>query len=163
MLGGLLLLTLLAQDGQRHVYSSSADLVVLHVSVLDRHAGFVSDLPRAAFTVFEDGRPQHIDFFEHEDTPVTVGLVIDSSGSMGRRRDSVIAAGLAFAASSNPADELFTINFNEHVWPGLDGQDFTSNVDTLRTALDRSGARGKTAFFDALTVALHHLSKGHSP
>src|SRR5215467_11137189 len=105
---GLLLLSVLAQA--RPVYASHSDVVVLHVSVLDRHAGFVSDLPREAFAVTEDGRPQQVDFFEHDDTPVTVGLVIDSSTSMVRRREGVIAAGIAFAASSNPADELFTIN-----------------------------------------------------
>src|SRR5262249_47996640 len=72
------------------------------------------------------------------------------------------AAGMAFAASSNPADELFTINFNERVWPGLDeGQDFTSDSDTLRRALDRSTARGQTAFFDALSAAMRHQAKGH--
>jgi len=157
---GLLLLSLLSQS--HPIYVSHSDLVVLHVSVLDRHAGYISDLPRDAFAVMEDGRPQHIEFFEHEDTPVTVGLVIDSSGSMVRRRDSVIAAGMAFAASSNPADELFTINFNEHVWPGLaDDQEFTSDEDTLRHALDRAGARGKTALFDALATAVRHLDKGH--
>jgi VWFA-related protein len=147
---------------QRPTYTSHADLVVLHVSVLDRHAGYVSNLPRDAFSVTEDGRPQQIEFFQREDTPVTVGLVIDSSGSMRRRRESVIAAGMAFAASSNPADELFTINFNERVWPGLDeGQEFTSDGDTLRHALDRSTARGQTAFFDALSAAMRHLEKGH--
>src|SRR5579872_272762 len=156
----VLLLAVLTQS--RPVFTSHADLVELHVSVLDRHAGYVSDLPRDAFTVTEDGRPQRIEFFEHEDTPVTVGIVIDSSGSMVRRRDAVIAAGMAFAASSNPADELFTINFNEHVWPGLeDGQEFTSDRDTLRRALDRASARGRTAFFDALATALRHLDKGH--
>lgn len=163
MIGGLLLLSLLAQNGQRHVYTSRADLVVLHVCVVDHRAGFVSDLPREAFAVTEDGHPQRVAFFEHEDTPVTVGLVLDSSGSMVRRRDSVIAAGMAFAASSNPADELFTINFNEHVWPGLVGRDFTSDRDTLRAALDRSTARGRTAFLDALAAALRHVEKGHAP
>jgi len=158
----ILLLAVLAQA--RPVFTSHSDLVVLHVSVLDRHAGYVSDLPREAFTVTEDGRPQQIEFFEHEDTPVTVGIVIDSSGSMVRRRDAVIAAGMAFAASSNPADELFTINFNEHVWPGLEnGQEFTSDSDTLRHALDRASARGRTAFFDALATAMRHLDKGHEP
>ena len=157
---GLLLLSILSQS--RPVYSSHSDLVVLHVSVLDRHAGYVSDLPREAFAVTEDGRPQRLEFFQHEDTAVSIGLVIDSSGSMRRRRDSVIAAGMAFARSSNPADELFTINFNERVWAGLDdGQDFTSDSETLRRALDRSGARGKTAFFDALAAAMRHLDKGH--
>jgi Ca-activated chloride channel family protein len=162
---GFLVLSLLAQDTQsRPVFSSRADLVVLHVSVVDRHAGFVSDVPREAFAVSDDGRPQRIEFFEHEDTPVTVGLLIDNSGSMSPRRDAVIAAGMAFAASSNPADELFTLNFNEDVWPGLPrGQNFTSDRDELRRALNASGARGETALFDAIAAGLDHLRRGQQP
>src|SRR5512138_2607527 len=122
------LVALAAQIPQeRATFSSRSDLVVVHVSVLDRHAGFVGDLPRDAFEVREDGRPQPISFFEHEDNPVSVGLVIDNSGRMAPRRDAVVAAGMAFAASSHPADEMFALNFNERVWPGLpEGRDFTS-------------------------------------
>jgi len=159
---GLLVAALLAQN--RPVFSSRADLVVLHVTVLDHHQGFVSGLRQDQFSVSEDGKPQPIALFQHDDTPVTVGLIIDSSGSMLRRRDAVIAAGMAFAASSNPADELFTVNFNEDVWPGLErGQDLTSDPGELRRALDRSGARGETALFDALAAGLHHLDRGHQP
>lgn len=119
-------------------------------------------MPRDAFVVREDGRPQPIHFFENEDTPVTVGLVIDSSGSRQARRDSVIAAGMAFAGSSHPADELFTLNFNERVWPGLPpGQPFTTDHDELRKALDRSTARGQTALFDAIAMGLRRLDEGH--
>ena len=64
------------------------------------------------------------------DTAATIGLVVDNSTSMHRRRDAIIAAGVSFAASSHPDDELFTINFNENVWPGLpDGQLFTTDRD----------------------------------
>src|SRR5258708_31436436 len=126
-------------------FSSRSDLVVLRVSVVDRRAGFVSGLPRDAFVVHEDGRPQPIQFFENEDTPATVGLLIDSSGSMQPRRDSVIAAGMAFADSSNPADELFTLNFNESVWPGLlPGHPFTRDRDELRRALGPPTPPGAT-------------------
>jgi len=80
---------------------------------------------------------------------------------MARRREAVIAAGLAFAESSHPDDELFTINFNERVWRGLpDGQPFTRDRAELRQALLRSTARGQTALFDALTAALGHLDGG---
>jgi Ca-activated chloride channel homolog len=161
----LLLAALLTQTPQapqpRAAFSSRAELVVLRVSVVDRRAGFVGGLPREAFVVHEDGRPQPIQFFENEDTPVTVGLIIDSSGSMQTRRDSVIAAGMAFADSSHPADELFTLNFNEHVWPGLPPhRPFTSDRDELRRALERSMARGKTALFDAIAMGLRHLDSG---
>ena len=94
----VLLLALIAQ-AQRSAptFSSRSDLVVLHVSVLDGRAGFVGGLPREAFVVREDGRQREIAFFENEDTPVSVGLVIDNSASMQRRRDAVVAAGMAFA------------------------------------------------------------------
>jgi Ca-activated chloride channel family protein len=158
----LLLLQMLAQAAQGGpAFKSSSELVVLHVSVVDRHAGFVSGLPRDGFTVYEDGRPQPIAFFENEDTPVTVGLVIDSSGSMLPRRDAVITAGMAFAESSRPDDEMFTIAFNERIWRGLpDGQTFTSDHQELHRALDRSGARGKTALFDAIDAGLEQLDNG---
>jgi Ca-activated chloride channel family protein len=158
-----LLVALLAQDQPpRASFSSRSELVVLRVSVVDRKAGFVSGLPRDAFVVREDGRPQPIQFVENEDTPVTVGLVIDSSGSMQRRRDGVIAAGMAFADSSHPADEIFTLNFNEKVWPGLPpGQAFTSDHGELRQALNRTTSRGQTALFDAMAMGLRQLDEGH--
>lgn len=161
----LIVLSLLLQaPAAPPAFSSRSEIVVLHVSVGDRRAGLVSGLPRDAFAIFEDGRPQAIAFFDSEDTPVTVGLVIDSSGSMSTRRDAVIAAGMAFAESSHPADELFTVNFNEHVWPGLPpNQPFTSDHAELRTALDRSTARGQTALFDGISNAMRHLDRGSKP
>jgi Ca-activated chloride channel homolog len=158
----IFLLQLLAQSAQgRQAFTSSSELAVLHVAVVDKHAGFVAGLPRDAFVVYEDGRPQAIRFFEHEDTPVSVGLLIDSSMSMMMRRDAVIAAGMAFAESSHPDDEIFTLNFNERLWPGLpDGQAFTSDHAELHEALNRSGMRGKTALFDALHAGLTHLDGG---
>jgi VWFA-related protein len=149
---------------ERASFSSRTELAVLHVSVLDRQAGFVPGLPRDAFTVEENGRPQPIAFFENDDAPVTVGLVIDNSGSMQPRRDAVIAASMAFASSSHSADDMFTINFNERVWPGLPpGRAFTSDLSELREALGRSGARGQTALFDGIDAALRHLTHGHKP
>lgn len=159
----ILLALLLAQAPQpRAAFTSRSDLVVLRVSVVDRRAGFVSGLPREAFVVREDGRPQSIQFFENEDTPVTAGLIIDNSGSMQTRRDAVIAAGVAFADSSHPSDELFTLNFNERVWPGLPpGQPFTTDHADLKRALDRTTARGQTALFDAIAQGLRQLAEGH--
>jgi VWFA-related protein len=155
----LLLLALLFQEPHA-AFASRSDLVVLRVSVVDRR-GLVSGLPREAFVVHDEGRRQEIQFFENEDTPVTVGLVIDCSGSMQTRRDGVIAAGLAFAGSSHPADELFTLNFNEAVWPGLPpDQPFTSDREELKRALNRSVTRGQTALFDAISAGLRHLDRG---
>ena len=140
--------------------TSTSELVVLNVTVLDKKA-HVSGLPREAFSIFEDGKPQPLGFFQSADLPSTVGLVIDSSISMHRRREAIIAAGSSFAESSHPDDELFTIFFNERVWPGLpDGQMFTTDRDELRRALMSMTTRGQTAFFDGVNRALHHLAKG---
>jgi Ca-activated chloride channel family protein len=160
-----LLLALLAQQPRSATtFTSRSELVVLHVSVVDGDAGFVGGLPRDAFVVHENGLPQSVALFEHDDTPVTIGLVIDNSQSMASRREAVIEAGMAFAAASHPADEMFTVNFNEQVWTGLpDGQPFTSNYAELRAALMRAGARGKTALFDALDRAMRHLDDGRQP
>jgi VWFA-related protein len=148
-----------AQDSKR--FKARSELVALHVSVFGRDAGIVTGLPREAFTVYDDGQAQTLRFFENQDHPVTVGLVIDSSISMSRKRAAVIAAGRSFAESSHPDDEMFTINFNERVWPGLpDGQAFTSDRAELTRALNRAGAIGRTALFDALDVALRQLDAG---
>lgn len=156
-----LLLTLFLQAPQAPAFKSSSELVVLHVAVVDRRAGYVSGMPKDAFSVYEDGRREPIEFFQNDDTPVTVGLLIDSSGSMVSRRKGVIAAGMAFAESSRPDDEMFTICFNEKIWRGLpDGQLFTSDHQELHAALERSGARGQTALFDALDAGLRQLDHG---
>jgi len=151
-----------AQDPPRKIFSSTSEVVMVHVSVRDRKSRLVPGLPRDAFSVFENGQPQAVTYFENEDRPVTVGLVVDSSGSMQRKRDDVIAAGLAFAKSSHSQDEMFTVNFNEEVWKGLPPSiPFTTDFEELRRALLRSGARGQTALFDAIKTALNHLERGH--
>ncbi len=154
--------TLFAQDSPPKVFSARSEIVVVHVTVTDGKSHPVAGLPRDAFTLYEDGQPEAVSFFHNEDNPVTVGLVLDCSGSMQQKREAVIAAGLAFAQSSHPKDEMFTVNFNEHVWDGLpSSKPFTTNVDDLRTALSRTTARGKTALFDGLSTALKHLNDGH--
>ena len=151
-----------SQDQAPRVFSARSEVVVVHVTVTDGKARPIAGLPREAFTLYEDGRPEPVSFFHNEDNPVTVGLVLDCSSSMQRRREAVIAAGLAFAQSSHPKDEMFTVNFNENVWDGLPpSMPFTTNVDDLRAALGRTTARGKTALFDALRSALKHLNDGH--
>jgi Ca-activated chloride channel homolog len=143
-------------------FTSHSALVVVPVSVIDRKAGLVAGLPQDAFTIYDNGKPQTITVFENADRPVTVGLLIDSSISMLRRREAVVAAGTSFANSCHPEDEMFTINFNERIWPGLpEGMAFTSDRAELTRALNRSGARGQTALFDALWTGLAHLATGH--
>ncbi len=148
----------------RAVFTTRSDLVVLNVSVVDRKKGFVSGLTRDAFSVYEDGRPQAIAFFDSEDSPAAVGLVIDSSTSMHRKREALTAGVLAFARSSHPKDEMFAVHFNERVWFGLPaGQAFTGDLDVFRAALQQGTARGRTALFDAVSAALKHVEQSTAP
>lgn len=141
-------------------FQVSANLVVLHVTVADRQGKLIGDLPRAAFQVFEAGVAQTLTLFQHEDMPVAVGLVVDNSGSMLRKLPEVTAAADAFARSSNPQDQMFVVNFNEHVSLGLPaGQTFVSNPDELKAVMLRIHANGKTALYDAVATALDHIRK----
>ncbi len=136
------------------------NLVVLHATVRDRKGGFVSGLRKEDFQVYEDGAPQAIRVFDHEDVPVAVGLVVDNSGSMGRKRKDVTAAALAFVRSSNPRDEMFIVNFNERVSFGLpDTQLFSASAAELEGALNGVPANGRTALYDAIEAGLDHLKK----
>ncbi|MBI4750824.1 MAG: VWA domain-containing protein [Acidobacteria bacterium] len=140
----------------------NTDLVVVHASVQNDKKAFISGLEKENFQVFEDGILQQIDTFHHEDVSVTVGLVVDNSGSMRTRRTEVIAAGLAFARSSNPRDQIFVVNFNERVSFGLPPDTpFTDNVVKLETALSKNVTNGMTALYDGLAVAFEHLKKGN--
>src|ERR1700686_2876705 len=145
----------------RFTIRTSVDLVVLRATVRDRKGAPVAGLGKEDFQVFEDKVPQQIESFSHEDVPVTVGLVIDNSGSMHSKRSDVIDAALAFARSSNPEDQVFVVNFNEHISMGLPGNvDFTGNQEQLKTALSRNKADGLTALYNAVAVALEQLKKG---
>jgi Ca-activated chloride channel homolog len=142
------------------VFRAQSDLVVLHVNVFDGHSDAVPNLTRESFLVIEDNAAQEITFFSGADVPVAVGLVIDNSGSMIARRSMVVAGGKAFAASSHPEDELFTVVFNEHVRYGLPSVlPFTTNQMQLEAALIRYPPGGKTALYDAVIAALDHLDK----
>src|SRR4029077_7248000 len=140
---------------------TSVDLVVLRATVRDGKGAPVAGLGKEDFQVFEDKVPQQIESFSHEDVPVTVGLVVDNSGSMRSKRSDVINAALAFARSSNPEDQVFVVNFNEHVSKGLPGNvQFTGDQKQLETALTRNKSDGLTALYDAVAAALEQLKKG---
>src|SRR5208282_2566737 len=142
--------------------SVNVSSVVLHATVENHQGAPVSGLEKDDFQVYEDGVLQPIEYYSHEDIPVTVGLVLDNSGSMGPKRDEVIAAALAFARSSNPQDQMFVVNFNEHVSFGLPANTpFTDQTAQLKVALSRFKTNGETALYDALAVALEHLKKGN--
>ena len=139
----------------------SVGLVVLHATVQNHRGHLVSGLRQDDFHVYEDAVPQRIQYFSHEDVPVTVGLVIDNSGSMRPKVHDVIAAALAFARSSNPQDQMFVVNFNEHVRFALpEPTPFADRPGQLQLALSRIKADGETALYDAIAAALEHLKCG---
>ena len=160
ILGGLLLLLLagaflFAQD-EVPTFSVDTREVVLYVSVVDKNGTLVTGLQQPAFKVLENGIEQHIKAFAHEDIPVSMGIIIDNSGSMREKKASVDAASLALVKASNPQDEVFIIGFNDSAY--LD-QDFTSDVKLLERALDKTETRGGTAMRDAIHLALMHMKQ----
>jgi len=140
--------------------SVDVNLVVLHATVLDRKGGFVSGLRKEDLHVYEDGAPQVIRVFDHEDVAVAVGLAVDNSGSMRRKRKEATAAALAFMRASNPRDQMFVLNFNERVSFGLpDTRLFSASAAELEGALNGIPANGRTALYDAIEAGLDHLNK----
>jgi Ca-activated chloride channel family protein len=137
------------------------DLVIFNVTVTDVRGRHVSLLKQSDFRIYEKNRLQDITLFEAENVPASIGLVIDNSGSMHNKRADVAKAALAFAASSNPEDEMFVVNFNEKVYQGLPSEiQFTNDVDQIRSALLRTAPVGLTALYDALAVGIDHLKGG---
>jgi VWFA-related protein len=141
--------------------SVNVDLVVLHATVTDRQGGFVSDVGEQGFEIYENGVPQRIRLFKSEDVPVTVGLVVDHSGTMAPKLAEVSAAARTFVRSSNSEDEMFVVNFNEKVSLGLPGTiRFTHSPALLQDAIGAAAARGQTALYDAIAKALEELQAG---
>jgi len=146
---------------KEYTIRSEVRLVLLDVSVRDAAGGFVSGLTKDNFKIYEDGKPQEISQFANQDIPVTLGIVVDESGSMRPKRPEVITAALTFLDSSNPQDEVFVINFNERVWHGLPPTVlFSDNIKLLRSALWSTPPEGRTALYDAIFAGLHQLDMG---
>jgi Ca-activated chloride channel homolog len=154
----------LSQNPEDNPYTIkvSVEMVALNATVRDGKGNLVSELVKEDFQVYEDGIPQQIERFSRQDIPVTVGLIIDNSGTMGPKRPEVITSALVFARSSNPEDQMFVVNFNEKVSFGLpDNMPFTDNIVQLELALSGITAEGMTALYDAVAAALDHLKKGN--
>jgi Ca-activated chloride channel homolog len=138
------------------VFRKNVDEVVLHATVVDDHGRLVTNLPRNAFQVFENGAPQQITSFSQEDIPVALGIVIDNSGSMRDKRQAVNTASLDLVKSSNPQDQVFVVNFNDEYY--LD-QDFTADINKLKEGLEQIDSRGGTALYDAVIASADHLKR----
>src|SRR5438128_6109794 len=131
--------------------------VQLPISVLDREGRPVNGLTKENFQIFEDKVLQTIKTFKHEDIPLSLGLIIDNSGSMRNKRERVNSSALAFVRESNPDDETFIVNFDDSAY--LE-QDFTGSIGDLIDALDNIDARGETALYDAIYLSAEHVKNG---
>jgi Ca-activated chloride channel family protein len=148
-------------SGSEYTLRVDANMVILSATVLDRHNTPVSGLDKGDFQVYEDRKLQKIMQFSHDDIPVTAGILVDNSGSMGPKRDDVIAAAMAFARSSNPQDQMFVVNFNDRVSYGLPpGIPFTDRQEELQLALSTIRTIGQTSLYDGIVTALDHLKQG---
>jgi VWFA-related protein len=143
------------QDGM-YVLHADVDEVLLDCTVIDEKGRTMTDLTRRDFRVWEDGTPQTINGFEHQDRPVSMGILVDNSGSMRDKRGSVNAAAMNLLKDSNPLDVTFVVNFNDHAY--LD-QGFTSNLVALNRGLSRFDSHGTTALYDAVAASADELSK----
>jgi Ca-activated chloride channel family protein len=142
------------------IFRSDTRLVVCHTTVVDKTGHLVTTLTKDQFTVLEDGKPQDIKVFRREDIPVSLGLIVDNSGSMRDKRAKVEAATLALIKDSNPEDEVFVVNFNDEAFLDLPhNKDFTNNVKELEEALTRVDSRGGTAMRDAVRMSIDHLKE----
>ena len=149
----VILLTIVAGQ-ELPIFRAETRLVVLHATVKNRRGELVTDLDRAAFTVYENGRQQPIALFRRGDVPVSLGLVIDNSGSMRSLRAKVEKAALAFVRASNSLDDVFVLNFADkaHVDVPL-----TSDVRVLEAGIARVDSIGGTAMRDAVLLAEGYL------
>lgn len=139
---------------------TNTQLVVLNVAVQDSRGANIRGLNAPAFQVYENGRPQALKQFTAEDRPVSVGILLDTSGSMRTKQAEAAAAALEFVTSSNPLDETFVVNFNDRPSLGLPATvAFSQDPAQIRRALFASKPDGRTSLYDALTLAAEHLAK----
>ena len=146
-----------AQGNRAPVFRVDVALVPLSVSVVDKEGNSVEGLTQANFQVLEDNVVQEISLFRHEDSPVSLGLVVDSSGSMKNKKERVHSAALAFVKESNPDDETFLVAFADEAFLQ---QDFTGSMGDLVDALDALDPRLETAMYDAIYLSVDHVKKG---
>jgi VWFA-related protein len=144
------------QQNGMYILHTNVDEVLLNCAVLDAKGRLVTDLNRSNFRVWEDGIPQTINSVQHLDLPVSMGILIDNSGSMREKRGTVNDAAFKLLSASNPQDEAFIVNFSDHAY--LD-QGFTTDRVALNRGISRFDSAGTTALYDAVAASADELSK----
>jgi Ca-activated chloride channel homolog len=146
----------IGRDNGKYTLQRNVDEVVLNATVLDDKQHMVTTLAKDDFKVSEDGVQQTITSFQHQDIPISLGILVDNSGSMRTKRQAVNTSALDLVHYSNPDDESFVVNFSDEAY--ID-QDFTSNVNKLREGLSHIDSKGGTALYDAIMASADYLSK----
>ncbi len=137
-------------------FRSDTRLVVLHASVVDKHGKMLTNLKQNEFKVFENGTLQQVKIFRREDVPVSLGIIIDDSGSMQTKRARVEAAALSLVKESNPQDEVFIVNFNDEWYLDVP---FTSDIHKMEQGIAKIDSRGGTAMRDAISASLDYMKE----
>jgi len=143
----------LKKEGEGYLLHTDVEEVVLNATVIEG-TSLVENLTRDDFAIYEDGVKQTLISFQHTDLPVSMGLVVDNSGSMYKKRPSVNKSALDLVEASNPQDEAFVVNFSDEAF--IDS-DFTSSISKLRDGLSHIDSRGGTALYDAVVASADKL------
>ncbi|HKF46168.1 MAG TPA: VWA domain-containing protein [Terracidiphilus sp.] len=143
------------KEGKGYVLRTEVEEVSLNATVLDSSGHIVEDLGKDNFQVFEDGIKQAVISFQHTDLPVSIGMVVDNSGSMSKKRPAVNKSAMDLIEASNKEDQAFVVNFSDEAF--ID-QDFTSDVGKLREGLSHIESRGGTALYDAVVASADKLA-----
>jgi VWFA-related protein len=144
------------QDNGVYVLHANVDEVLLNCAVMDARGQPVLNLSRDNFRVWEDGVPQTVNAAQHLDLPVSMGILIDDSGSMRDKRAAVNAAAYRLLNASNPQDEAFVVNFSDR--PYLD-QGFTTDRVALSRGMARTDPAGTTALYDTVAASADELAR----
>ncbi len=146
----------LEKQGSGFVLRADVEEVLLNCTVVDDKGRLVTDLDRNNFHVWEDNVAQTITSFTHRDVPVSLGILIDNSGSMRDKRAAVNDAALHLVKASNAADSAFVVNFSDRA---ILDQGFTSNISDLEKGLSHVDSRGGTALYDAVVASANEMSR----
>jgi Ca-activated chloride channel family protein len=135
-------------------------LVLINVTVTDPLNRFVTGLEKEHFRLYEEKVEQEITQFSSEDAPISIGLVFDTSGSMGAKLQKSRQAAAEFFKTANPADEFFLVQFNDR--PDL-VVPFTTDTDKIQSALTFTQSKGRTALLDSVYLAMNEMKRAHNP
>jgi len=144
------------KDDETTTFRSDTRLVLLPATVVDKSGKLITDLGQKAFKVYENGVEQPIKVFRREDVPISLGIIVDNSGSMRNKRQKVESSALTLVKASNPDDEVFIVNFNDEAF--LD-QPFTNKIKELEQGLAKIDSRGGTAMRDAVRMSIDYLKE----